>query len=112
MSTQKPKNHKRFVLELLQSHAGNAKGFETDEFFIRVMEETGLSPQSIEKILTEQTGSVWKDKGRIYVIKDALLVSESNSSRRRPQHFRTGEGISNRLKTQWEWPRRRLRKES
>jgi hypothetical protein len=112
MGNQKPKNHKRFVLELLQSHAGNAKGFEIDEFFIRVMEETGLIPQTIEKILTEQTGSVWKDSGRIFVIKDAFLVSESNSSRRRPQGIRTGEGISNHLKTQWEWPRRRFKKES
>ena len=74
MGNQKPKNHKRFVLELLQSHAGNTKGFEIDEFFIRVLEETGLSPQTIEKILTEQTGSVWKDNGRIFVIKDAFAA--------------------------------------
>jgi len=76
------------------------------------MEEEGLSPQSIEKILTSQTGQVWKDKGRIYVIQDALLVSETNQTRRRPRFSRTGEGIDNGLKTQWDWPRRRFKKES
>lgn len=112
MGKEKPKNHTYSVLKLLQSYAGNAKGVDIDEFFIRVMEEEGLSPQSIEKILTGQTGQVWKDKGRIYVIQDALLVSESNHSRRRPRYTRNGEGIDNGLKTQWEWPRRRFKKES
>ena len=106
------KNHKRYVLSLLQSHAGNVEGVDIDSFFITVMEGTDLTPHTIEKILKEQTGQVWKDKGRIYVIKDALLVSETNHTRRRPYFSRNGEGIDNGLKTQWEWPRRRFKKES
>lgn len=106
------KNHKQYVLSLLQSHAGRTDGVDIDAFFITVMEKTDLTPHSIEKILKEQTGQVWKDKGRIYVIQDALLVSETNHTRRRPHYSRTGEGIDNSLKTQWEWKRRRFKKES
>ena len=112
MSRAIRKNHKHHVLSLLQDQAGNANGIDIDAFFIAAMETTDLTPQTIEQILKEQTGQVWKDKGRIYVIRDALLVSESNHTRRRPHFSRQGEGIDNGLKTQWEWPRRRFKKES
>ena len=107
------RNHKRYVLSILQSHSGNVDGVDVDAFFIQVMESTDLTPQTIEQILKEQTGQVWKDKGRIYVIKDALLVSESNHPHRKLRDSRQGEGLDGGgLKTQWEWARRRFKKES
>ena len=108
------RNHKRYVLSLLQSHSGNVDGVDVDAFFIQVMENTDLNPQTIEQILKEQTGQVWKDKGRIFVIQDALLVSESNHPHRKLRDSRQGEGLDGGgLKTQWEWARRsRSKKES
>lgn len=112
MSKGITKNHKSLVLRLLQSHAGNADGVDTEVFYANIKTITGLDSKTVEQIIKEQTGQVWKDNGRIYVIKDAFLVSETNHSRRKPRDNRNGEGIDNGLKTQWEWPRRRFKKES
>jgi hypothetical protein len=110
MATTTPKNYKRYVLSLLQNQAGNVEGINASEFFAAVSEETGLNIQTIEQMIREHTGQIWKNAGRIYVIRDAFLFSETSRAYKIPE-TRQGDGIRNGMKTQWEW-KRNSKKES
>lgn len=92
---------KRLVLSLLQNYAGDQEGLDLEIFYQSAGEMTGLHRLTLEKMLKEQTGQIHIENGRIKVVSDALLIS--NTHRVKPDKDNgDGRGVSNGVK-RWNW---------
>lgn len=96
---------KRLVLSLLQNYAGDTDGLDLEIFYRSAGEMTGLHRQSLEQILKEQTGQVHIEAGRIKVVPDALLISDTHRVKPDTDNG-DGRGVSNGVK-RWNWHIRR-----
>lgn len=92
---------KQFVLSLLEVYAGDPEGLDRAIFIKSAADMTGLSEQTIEQYLKEQSGQfIHNRKGRLIVRADASFISTTS---RAPNTSDNSDSGLPHGKVPWRW---------